>query len=82
MLAREVGHRRVTVNVVAPGAVDTPFFHSQETPQSLEYITNATPAKRLGRVSDIVPVVAFLASPRSQWITGQTIWVNDGYSTR
>ncbi len=82
MLAREVGDRRITVNVVAPGAVDTPFFHAQETPESVRYVENATPAKRLGNVSDIVPVVAFLAAPDSQWITGQTIWVNDGYSTR
>jgi NAD(P)-dependent dehydrogenase (short-subunit alcohol dehydrogenase family) len=82
MLAREIGHRGVTVNVVAPGAVDTPFFHSQETPQSVAYLSAATPSKRLGRIADIVPMVAFLASARSQWVTGQTIWVNDGYSTR
>lgn len=82
MLAREIGPRRVTVNVVAPGAVDTPFFHGQETPTSLNYIQNATPAQRLGQVADIVPLIAFLASPRAHWITGQTIWINDGYSTR
>jgi len=82
MLAREIGHRGVTVNVVAPGAVDTPFFHGQETPESVAYLTDATPRKRLGMVSDIVPVVAFLATPAAHWITGQTIWVNDGYSTR
>lgn len=82
MLAREIGHRRVTVNVVAPGAVDTPFFRNQETPESIEYLTHATPAGRLGRVDDIVPMVAYLASSAPQWITGQTVWVNDGYSTR
>ncbi len=82
MLAREIGHRDITVNVVAPGPVDTPFFHGQETPQSVNYIQNATPAKRLGKVSDIVPMVAFLATPEARWITGQTVWVNDGYSTR
>lgn len=81
-LAREIGHRRVTVNVVAPGAVDTPFFRSQETPESIEYLSHATPAQRLGTVPDIVPMVAFLASRRAGWINGQTIWVNDSYSTR
>jgi NAD(P)-dependent dehydrogenase (short-subunit alcohol dehydrogenase family) len=82
MLAREIGHRRVTVNVIAPGPVDTPFFHSQETPQTVAYLASSTPARRPGLVSDIVPVVAFLASPRAHWISGQTIWVNDGYGTR
>jgi len=82
MMALEVGKRKITVNVVAPGAIDTPFFHGQETPQTVNYISNATPSKRLGKVSDIVPVVAFLASPESQWMTGQTVWVNDGYTTR
>jgi NAD(P)-dependent dehydrogenase (short-subunit alcohol dehydrogenase family) len=82
MLSREIGSRRVTVNVVAPGAVNTPFFHGQETPSSVRYIQTATPAQRLGEVADIVPTVAFLASSRAHWITGQTIWVNDGYSTR
>ncbi|HEY8549169.1 MAG TPA: SDR family oxidoreductase [Vicinamibacterales bacterium] len=82
MLAREIGGRGVTVNCVAPGPIDTPFFHAPETPESVAYATNAVPAKRLGRIGDVVPVVAFLASPRSQWISGQTIWVNGSYGTR
>ena len=40
------------------------------------------PANRLGKVEDIGPVIEFLASPRSQWITAQTIFVNGGYLAR
>jgi len=81
-LAREIGARGVTVNTVAPGPVDTAFYHEQETAQSTAYATQASVAKRLGTVEDIVPIVEFLASPRSQWVTAQTIFVNGGYLAR
>ncbi|MDW3194652.1 MAG: SDR family oxidoreductase [Cytophagales bacterium] len=81
-LTKEIGSRGITVNVVCPGPVDTPFFHEQETPQSLAYVSRFSIAGRLGEVNDIVPMVTFLASPSSQWITGQTFWVNGGYATR
>jgi len=81
-LAKEIGGRGVTVNVIAPGPIDTPFFHAQETPQSVAYASGASAARRLGRVDDIVPLVEFLASPGSQWITAQTIFINGGYLTR
>jgi NAD(P)-dependent dehydrogenase (short-subunit alcohol dehydrogenase family) len=81
-LAKEIGPRGVTVNTVAPGPVDTGFFHSQETPQSVAYASSASVAKRLGRVGDIVPLLEFLASPRSQWITAQTLFINGGYLSR
>ncbi|MGH7280954.1 MAG: SDR family oxidoreductase [Polyangiaceae bacterium] len=81
-LAREIGARGVTVNTIAPGPIDTPFYHGQESAQSTAYATQASVAKRLGTIEDIVPVVEFLASPRSQWITAQTLFVNGGYLTR
>ncbi len=81
-LARELGPKGVTVNAVAPGPVDTPFYHGSESAESTAYVVNAVPAKRLGTVADIVPLVAFLASPQSQWISGQTLWVNGAYDTR
>ncbi|MGL5838416.1 MAG: SDR family oxidoreductase [Sphingorhabdus sp.] len=80
--ARELGTRGITVNVVAPGPIDTPFFHSMETPQSTEFATNLAPAKRLGRIDDISGVVAFLASPQAAWVNGQTLFINGGYLTR
>jgi NAD(P)-dependent dehydrogenase (short-subunit alcohol dehydrogenase family) len=81
-LAKEVGARGITVNTIAPGPIDTPFYHGAETEQSVARATQASVAGRLGRVDDIVPVVEFLASPRSQWITAQTIFVNGGYLAR
>jgi NAD(P)-dependent dehydrogenase (short-subunit alcohol dehydrogenase family) len=82
MLAKEIGKRGITVNNVAPGPLDNPFFHSMENPQSVAFATNLSVAGRLGKESDITPVVEFLAGPQSQWITGQTLWVNGGYLTR
>jgi NAD(P)-dependent dehydrogenase (short-subunit alcohol dehydrogenase family) len=81
-LAKEIGARGITVNVVAPGPIDTPFYHGAETPESVARATTASVAGRLGRVEDIVPVIEFLASPRSQWVTAQTLFVNGGYLAR
>ncbi|MEM7761586.1 MAG: SDR family oxidoreductase [Cyanobacteria bacterium P01_A01_bin.40] len=80
--ARELGERGITVNTISPGPFDTPFFHSQETPESTEFASNLSVVGRLGQIGDLVPLVEFLASPGSQWINGQTIWINGGYLTR
>ena len=82
MLAKELGNRRITVNTVAPGPVDTPFFHGQETAQSAAFAAGLSTEGRLATVDDIVPSVAFLADPASQWVNGQTVWINGGYLTR
>ncbi|MGL4577173.1 MAG: SDR family oxidoreductase [Burkholderiaceae bacterium] len=82
MLAKEIGKRGITVNNIAPGPLDNPFFHSMETPQSTAFAANLSVVGRLGKESDITPVVEFLAGPQSQWVTGQTLWVNGGYLTR
>ena len=81
-LAREIGQRGITVNTVAPGPIDDAFYHGAETPESVARATQASVAGRLGKVDDIVPIMEFLASPGSQWITGQTIFVNGGYLAR
>ena len=82
MLAKELGAKRITVNSFAPGPVDTPFFHEQENEQSAAYAARLSTEQRLGVIDDIVPIVAFLASPDSQWVNGQTVWINGGYLTR
>ena len=81
-LAKEIGARGVTVNVVAPGPIDTAFFHGEETPESVAYLSAASVANRLGRIDDIVPMIEFLCSPGSKWVTGQTLFVNGGFVTR
>jgi len=82
MGAKELGDRGITVNAVAPGPIDTPFFHSMETPQSAPFAAGLAVEDRLGEVNDVVPIVEFLALPSAQWITGQTMWINGGYLTR
>ena len=82
MLAKELGPKRITVNTIAPGPVDTPFFHGQETEQSAAYAARLSTEQRLGVVADIVPLVGFIADPASQWVNGQTVWINGGYLTR
>jgi NAD(P)-dependent dehydrogenase (short-subunit alcohol dehydrogenase family) len=79
-LALQVRSRGITVNTVAPGALDTPFFHAAETPESVAFIEHVTGG--LGRVDDVVPVIEFLTHPGSHWLTGQTLFVNGGLLTR
>jgi NAD(P)-dependent dehydrogenase (short-subunit alcohol dehydrogenase family) len=82
MLTREIGSRGISVNTIAPGPLDTSFFHGPETPESTAFASNLSVARRLGRVDDIVPLLDFLARPESQWINGQTLFINGGYLTR
>ena len=81
-LAKEIGHRGVTVNTVAPGPIDTAFFHGEENEQSVAYLKAASVDNRLGEIRDIVPVIEFIASEESRWITGQILFVNGGFVTR
>ncbi|KAG0209184.1 hypothetical protein BGX28_010471 [Mortierella sp. GBA30] len=81
-LAKEAGSRGITVNTIAPGPVDTPFFYGQETKESTALFKSLSVAGRLGDVKDIVPVIEFIASPAAQWITAQTIFVNGGVIAR
>ncbi len=76
-VAREVGSRGITVNVVAPGFIDTDMTRalSEATRGSL----NAQiPLARLGQPADIAAAVAFLASAEAAYITGETLHVNGG----
>ncbi|RLC47294.1 MAG: beta-ketoacyl-ACP reductase [Candidatus Coatesbacteria bacterium] len=76
-VAREVASRGVTVNVIAPGYIDTPM--TQNLPEKAkEQLFNMIPMKRLGRPEDIANVVAFLVSDDAGYITGQVINVNGG----
>jgi 3-oxoacyl-[acyl-carrier protein] reductase len=76
-LAREVGTRGITVNVVAPGFIDTDMTRDLSDSQR-EALLRDIPLQRLGEGSDIAEAVVFLASPAAAYITGQTIHVNGG----
>lgn len=76
-LALEVGSRGITVNVVAPGFIDTDMTRELSEEQRTTLL-QGIPLKRLGEAQDIAATVAFLASPQAAYITGQTIHVNGG----
>ena len=76
-LAREVGSRGITVNVVAPGFIDTDMTRELSEDQR-EAMLSDIPLKRLGEPGDIAESVNFLASSAAAYITGQTIHVNGG----
>ncbi len=76
-LAQEIGSRGITVNVVAPGFIDTDMIAALPDLVKDE-ILKRIPMKRLGKVDDIANVVAFLASDCANYITGETIHVNGG----
>ncbi len=76
-LAREIGSRGITVNVVAPGFIDTDMTRDLSEAQK-ETMLADIPLKRLGEPDDIAAAVSFLASKAADYITGQTIHVNGG----
>jgi 3-oxoacyl-[acyl-carrier protein] reductase len=76
-LAREVGSRNITVNVVAPGFIVTDMTDALGEAQKTSLLTQV-PLGRLGSPDDIAAAVAFLAGPEAAYITGETLHVNGG----
>jgi len=76
-LAREIGSRNITVNVVAPGFIDTDMTRVLPEEQRNEMLTQV-PLGRLGDGLDIADAVVFLASGAGAYITGETLHVNGG----
>ncbi|WPF05689.1 3-oxoacyl-ACP reductase FabG [Proteus vulgaris] len=76
-LAREVASRGITVNVVAPGFIETDMTRALTEDQRAG-ILSQVPANRLGDAKEIASAVAFLASDEASYITGETLHVNGG----
>ncbi|TQV64732.1 MAG: 3-oxoacyl-ACP reductase FabG [Halothiobacillaceae bacterium] len=76
-LAREVGSRGITVNVVAPGFIDTDMTRSLADEHKQALLANI-PMARLGQADEIAHAVAFFASPGAGYVTGETLHVNGG----
>jgi 3-oxoacyl-[acyl-carrier protein] reductase len=75
-LAKEIGHRQVTVNLVSPGVTDTDGLIMPK--EALDHLIGQTPLGRLGQPQDIADVVAFLVGDDAHWMTGQNLQVNGG----
>ncbi|WP_026411234.1 SDR family NAD(P)-dependent oxidoreductase [Actinomadura oligospora] len=79
--AHEFGPRGITVNSVTPGATETDMMRAaagEHLEQAIKHTVSLTPLQRLGRPEDIANVVAFLAGPDAQWVTGQNLRVSGG----
>ncbi|MDT3425443.1 3-oxoacyl-[acyl-carrier protein] reductase [Paenibacillus forsythiae] len=78
-LAKELGPKGITINAVSPGPVNTELFTAGKTEEQIKAVGSSNSFGRLGEPEDISKVVLFLASPESQWVTGQTVRVNGGF---
>lgn len=76
-LAQEIASRNITVNVVAPGLIETDMT-TKLTDAQREAILKTIPLARMGKAEDVAAMVAFLASEKANYITGQTIHINGG----
>ncbi|PVY77147.1 NAD(P)-dependent dehydrogenase (short-subunit alcohol dehydrogenase family) [Cupriavidus alkaliphilus] len=84
--AKEFGARGISVTAVGPGPMDTPFFYGQEGDDAVAYHKSAaalSPFSPTGltHIEDVVPFIRHLVSD-GWWITGQTILINGGYTTK
>ncbi len=73
-LAKELAKRKITVNAVAPGLIETDMISGAPVEEILKHI----PAGRLGQPEEVADLVVFLASARANYITGQVIGINGG----
>ncbi len=76
-MARELGKRKVTINAIAPGFIESEMTEALGD-EILKQVKTRIPANRLGTVDDIAGAVVFLASPAASYITGQVITVDGG----
>ncbi|CAB3944321.1 3-oxoacyl-[acyl-carrier-protein] reductase FabG [Achromobacter insolitus] len=84
--SKEFGERGISVTAVGPGPMDTPFFYPAEGADAVAYHKTAaalSPFSKTGLtdIEDVVPFIRFLVSD-GWWITGQTILINGGYTTK
>lgn len=84
--SKEFGERGVSVTAIGPGPMDTPFFYPAEGADAVAYHKTAAALSKFSKtgltdIEDIVPFIRFLVSD-GWWMTGQTILVNGGYTTK
>lgn len=84
--SKEFGDRGISVTAIGPGPMDTPFFYPAEGADAVAYHKTAAALSKFSKtgltdIEDIVPFIRFLVSD-GWWMTGQTILVNGGYTTK
>jgi len=79
-LAQELGPRKIRVNAVSPGVVETEGLHAAGIPGGdfQRQMEAQTPLGRISQPQDVAPAVVFLASSGSDWITGENLYVSGG----
>ena len=70
----ELAKRKITVNAVAPGLIDTEMIAGVP-----DFVTKQIPMQRVGRPEEVAALVGFLASDEAAYITGQTIGIDGGF---
>jgi 3-oxoacyl-[acyl-carrier protein] reductase len=78
VFAKEVGHRGITVNSIAPGPTNTELYRDSHTEEAIKQAASMSPFGRIGEPQDIARVVLFLVSDEAAWITAQNLGVNGG----
>lgn len=73
--AAEMGRYGITINVVAPGPIQTGYI----TPEAEADIVAEAPLRRVGKPEDVADVIVFLASAQARWLTGQLLYVGGGW---
>jgi NAD(P)-dependent dehydrogenase (short-subunit alcohol dehydrogenase family) len=81
VLALEMAPYGVRVNSIAPGYIDTPLTR-QHAPEVRARITETTPLRRFGEVTELMGPVLFLASDASSFVTGSTLVVDGGWTAQ
>lgn len=73
--AQEMGKYGITVNIVAPGPIQTGYID----PELEKQVVSGTPLGRVGLPEDVADVIVFLASEQAHWLTGQLLYVGGGW---
>ncbi len=78
VMSKELAGRRIRVNAVAPGPVDTDLFNAGKTEEMKQRSAALSPFNRIGRPEEVAELVCFLASDKASWIAGQIVQPNGG----
>jgi 3-oxoacyl-[acyl-carrier protein] reductase len=78
ILAKELAHKKITVNAVAPGPINTEFFISGKSPEDIARLEKVIAVGRVGEPDEVANLVSYLVSENAAFMTGQVIRINGG----